>query len=138
MGAAENKALIRRILAAYAQADLEPFLEAIGDDFVWTSAAPEVFYGFGGCHIGRAGALAVMSKIATEYQLATYDVSELVGEGDIVWMTANVVFTHRKSGVRQTFKLVSRWQIQDGKVLALTEYFDSATLLINEGRLVAA
>lgn len=138
MGAAGNKALVQRVIAAYAQSDIDPFLESISEDFIWTSTAPEDFYGFGGRHLGRAGALAVVSKIATEYQLNAYDVVELVGEGEIVWMTANVVFTYRRSGIGQEFKLVSRWHVRNGRILALTEYFDSASLLLKEGRLVAA
>jgi len=138
VGAAENKALIQRILGAYAQSDLEPLLAAIHPDIVWTSQAPEAHYGFGGSHKGRAGTLAGMAKIATEYQLNTYKVVELVGEDEIVWMTANVDFSHRKSGARLKFPLVSRWQFKDGKVVALTEYYDSASLLLEEGRLVAA
>ncbi|HEY0105803.1 MAG TPA: nuclear transport factor 2 family protein [Rhizomicrobium sp.] len=135
MGAAENKALIRTILKAYAQSDLAPLLEAIHADIVWTSQAPAAHYGFGGSHKGRAGTLAGMAKIATAYQLNHYRVTELVGEGDVVWMTATVAFTHRRSGTQLSFPLVSRWQFQDAKVIALTEYFDSATLLIQEGRL---
>jgi ketosteroid isomerase-like protein len=138
VSAADNKALVRRILEAYAQSDLGPFLDAIDPDIVWTSTAPEILYGFGGRHSGRAGALASMAKIATEYQLNRYDVAELVAEGEVVWMTANVDFTHRKTGQRQRFPLVSRWHIRDGKILSLTEYFDSASMLIQEGRLVPA
>ncbi len=138
MSAADNKALVRRILEAYAQSDLGPFLDAIDPGIVWTSAAPETHYGFGGRHIGRAGALASVAKIATEYQLNHYEVAELVAEDEIVWMTANVDFTHRRTGQRQRFPLVSRWQIRAGKILSLTEYFDSASMLIREGRLVPA
>lgn len=136
MNAAENKALVRRILEAYAQADLSPFLEAIHPDIVWSSSAPQAHYGFAGPHCGRAGVLAGMAKIATEYQLNGYDVKELIAEGDVVWMTAAVDFVHRKSGQRMQFPLVSRWHIVDGKIRSLTEFFDSATLLLCEGQLV--
>jgi len=138
VAAAENKALIQRILAAYGQSDLTPLLEAIHPDIEWVSQAPEQHYRFGGSHKGRAGTLAGMAKIATDYQLNTYKVVELIGEGDVVWVTTDVDFTHRKSGTRLKFPLVSRWQFQDGKVIALTEYYDSASLLLEEGRLVAA
>ncbi len=138
MSAGENKAHVQRILTAYAQSDLEPLLNAIHPDIEWTSQAPAAFYGFGGCHRGRAGTLAGMAKIATDYQLNAYKVSELVAEGEVVWMSANVDFTHRKSGTRLKFPLVSRWQFNDGKVVALTEYYDSASLLLEEGRLVPA
>lgn len=138
MSAAANKALVQRILRAYAQSDLTPLLETIHEDVVWTSSAPLEHYAFAGPHHGRAGTLAGMAKIATEYQLNHYDVKELIGEGDVVWMTAEVDFTHRKTGKAMQFTMVSRWHIVDGKIITLTEYFDSATLLLREGQLVPA
>jgi ketosteroid isomerase-like protein len=136
--AAENKALVRRVLGAYAQSDLSPFLEAIDADMVWTVQAPAGSYGFAGRHLGRAGVLAGMGKIATDYQLNRYHVVELVAEDDVVWMSAEVDFTHRKSGTQLSFPMVSRWQFRNGKVAALTEFYDSASLLIQEGRMVLA
>lgn len=138
MSAAANKALVRHILEAYAQADLAPLLDAIHPDVTWTACGPSPFYGFAGRHAGRAGVLAGMSKIATDYAMDQYRVAELIAEGDVVWMTANVEFTHRKSGTRMAFPLVSRWEMKDGQVFSLTEYFDSATLLLQEGKLIPA
>ncbi len=138
MGVAANKALIQHVLKAYAQSDLGPLLEAIHPDIVWISQAPTAYYGFGGRHDGRAGTLAAMAKIATAYQLNHYQIEELIGEGDVVWMTARVDFTHRASGTQMTFPLVGRWQFQDDKVITVTEYYDSASLLLQEGQLVPA
>lgn len=138
MSVAENKALVQRVLAAYAQSDLEPLLQVIDPDVIWISQGPAQHYAFGGRHIGRAGVLAAMSKLAMEYQLHDYNLVELIGEGEVVWMTAQVDFTHRKSKRRLTFPLVSRWQIRGGRVLALTEYYDSASLLLQEGQLEPA
>jgi len=138
VSAAENKALVRRVLSAYGQSDLSPLLEVIDPDVVWVSQSPSAHYPFGGKHAGRAGVLAAMSKLAMEYQLHRYDVVELVGEGEVVWMTASVEFTHRRSKTRMSFPLVSRWQIRDGKVMSLTEYYDSASLLLQEGQLEPA
>lgn len=137
VSAAANKDHVRRILAAYAQSDLEPLLQAIHPEIVWITQAPPEYYPFGGRHEGRAGTLAGMAKIATIYSLNGYEIAELIAEGDVVWMTANLDFTHRKSGARLQFQLVSRWEFKDGKVLKLTEYFDSASVLLQEGRLAA-
>ncbi|MEI9885574.1 MAG: nuclear transport factor 2 family protein [Rhizomicrobium sp.] len=137
MSAAANKERVRHILGAYAQSDLEPLLQAIHPDIVWITQAPSAYYPFGGRHEGRAGTLAGVAKIATVYSLNRYDVVELVAEGDVVWLTANLDFTHRKSGARLQFQLVGRWEFRDGKILKLTEYFDSASVLEQEGRLAA-
>jgi ketosteroid isomerase-like protein len=132
---AGNKALVQRVLGAYAQADLDPLLEVIDPDVVWVSQGPQQHYAFGGKHLGRAGVLAAISKLALEYQLHQYNVVELIGEGEVVWMSAQVDFTHRRSKERLTFPLVSRWQIRGGRVLSVTEYYDSASLLLQEGQL---
>jgi len=138
MSAAENKALVQRVLSAYGQSDLNPLLEVIDPGVVWVSQSPPAHYAFGGKHVGRAGVLAAMSKLAMEYQLHAYNVIELVGEGEVVWMTAQVEFTHRRSRQQLTFPIVSRWQIRNGRVLSLTEYYDSASLLLQEGQLTPA
>jgi ketosteroid isomerase-like protein len=131
----ENKALVQRVLAAYAQSDLEPLLQVIDPNVVWISQGPAQHYAFGGKHVGRAGVLAAMSKLAMDYELHSYNVVELVGEGEVVWMTAQVDFTHRASKQRLAFPIVSRWQIRDGQVRSVTEYYDSASLLLLEGQL---
>lgn len=138
MSAADNKALVQRVLAAYAQSDLEPLLQVIDPNVIWISQGPVQHYAFGGMHSGRAGVLAAMSKLAMAYQLHSYNVVELVGEGDVVWMTAQVDFTHRRSKQRLAFPIVSRWQVRDGRVLSVTEYYDSASLLLQEGQLAPA
>ncbi|HEY0301710.1 MAG TPA: nuclear transport factor 2 family protein [Rhizomicrobium sp.] len=137
MDAAANKQSVRHILGAYAQSDIEPLLQAIHPDVVWVTQAPPEFYPFGGRHAARAGVLAGMAKIATLYSLNGYELIESVAEGDVVWTTANLDFTHRRSAMRVRFQLVSRWEFRDGNVVKLTEYFDSASVLLQEGRLAA-
>ena len=132
-----NKRTIRRVLAAYAEGDLEPLLAAFDDDVEWHSNALTGHYRFGGPHKGKAGLCEGLSVLAADYTLHRYEVRELVGEGDVIWALCDVAATHSRSGRPVSIPLVSRWQFGGGKVIAFSEYFDTAAVLAQEGRLPA-
>ena len=58
-----------------------------------------------------------------------------MGEGDVIWAMCEVAATQRPSGRPVSTVLVSRWQFRGGKVIAFSEYFDTAGVLVQEGRL---
>jgi ketosteroid isomerase-like protein len=130
---AANKAVLARILKAYETGDFTPFLDALDEDVVWNSHAGE--FRFGGARKGRAGVLEAMAIIATEYQITRYRVTEMVGEGDVVWATNEVSVQDRRSGRVMTFPLINRWQFKDGRIVAGAEFFDTAAVLKQLGRL---
>ena len=136
--AAANKVALNRIIAAYAIGNLEPLLAALEPGVVWTSYGPPDLLRFAGRHEGRDNCLAGLSAMATDFALHRYEIVELVAEGDVVWMQARVETSRRTGGPRHTISVANRWQFLDGKVVSITEYYDSASMLMNDGRLKAA
>ena len=134
MSAETNKQAMRRVLKAYGEGDHEPVTALFHDEFVWTSHAPLELFRFGGPHRGRAEAIVGMAMIAADYSMHRYDVIELVGEDDVVWMSARLDVTSRRSGRNFKLSLASRWQFRDGMLVALTEYYDSASVALAENR----
>lgn len=128
-----NKAILARVLKAYETGDFEPFLEALDEEVVWDSHADQ--FRFGGARNGRAGVLEAMAIIAAEYQITRYRTTEMVGEGDVVWATNEVSVQDRRSGRVMTFPLINRWQFRDGRIVAGAEFFDTAAVLKQLGRL---
>ena len=128
-----HKDAIRRVLKAYGEGDVQPVLALLHRDIVWTSQAPPAMFRFGGAHNGHAEARLGISTIAADYTIHAYEVGELVGEGDVVWLTATLDVTEHKSKSRFPITLVSRWQFRDGQVLSLTEYYDTATIAMMSG-----
>ena len=134
---AANKVALNRIIAAYAIGDLTQLLDALSADVVWTSHGPPDQLRFAGAHEGRDNCLAGLSIMAADFALHSYEVVEMIAEGDVVWMQARVETSRRTGGPRHTINVANRWEFRDGKVVSITEYYDSASMLMNDGKLKA-
>jgi len=130
-----NKATVTRVLKAYAQGDLAPLFEAIADDVEWTSNTVSENYRFGGRRTGRAGVLEALSLIAVDYAVRRYELKEVTAEGDTIWSYVDAEFMHRRTNKPIAFVLASRWKFRDGKIVAFEEFFDTAAVLEQEGRI---
>jgi ketosteroid isomerase-like protein len=135
---AANKAALTRIIAAYAIGDLAPLLDALDFAAVWTSYGPPDQLRFAGRHDGRDNCLAGLSQMATDFALHSYEIIELVAEGDIVWMQAKLETSRRAGGPRHVINVANRWEFRGGKIMAITEFYDSASMLVRDGKLRAA
>jgi hypothetical protein len=134
-GVEQNKEAVRRVLSAYGEGKLEPLLSILDEDIDWHSNAPESLYRFAGRHKGKAAMREGLSFLANEYTIHSYTVRELIGEGDVIWATCDAVATHRATSVRVSAVLASRWEFEGEKVVAFTEFFDTAGVLVQEGRI---
>jgi ketosteroid isomerase-like protein len=128
---------LRRIIKAYVQGDLEPLMVAAADDIVWNTNARPSHFRFGGEFRGRIGVKEGLSLLASEFSLIRYDVREVTGDGDVVWVLSDVIVSEHRTGRRANVTLVNRWQFRDGKVVSCTEFFDSVSALIALGRVDA-
>lgn len=138
MGSGEaNKNVLRRALKAYELGDFDPVLSLLDDNVVWTSNALAGHYRFGGRREGRAGVIEALSMIATDFAIERYMVSELIGEGDVVWAACQIEAHDRRSGRPVSLALINRWQFQDGKIVSCSEFFDTAGALHQQGRIDA-
>lgn len=137
MSSESNKQAMRRVLRAYGEGNHEPVTAILHDDIVWTSNSPVELFRFGGAHHGKSEAIMGMAMISAEYTTHHYDVLELVGEGDVVWMTARLDMTSRRNGKNFKVTLASRWLFRDGMLIGITEYYDSAMVALIENRVAA-
>jgi ketosteroid isomerase-like protein len=128
---------LRRIIEAYVQGDLEPLMVAAADDIVWNSNVPAPQFRFGGQFHGRIGLKEGLSLLASEFSLVRYDVREMTGDGDIVWVLSDVIVSEHRTGRRASVTLANRWQFRSGKIVSCTEFFDSVSVLIALGRIEA-
>ncbi len=131
----DNKATLRRVIKAYESGDFEPIYEALDESVTWASNSLANHYRFGGVRHGRAGVVEALSMIAADYDISRYDVVEMVGEGDVIWATSTLSLFDRKTGRPLTFPLVNRWQFKDGKIVSCSEFFDTAAVLQQQGRI---
>lgn len=131
----ENKATLRRMIVAYESGDFAPIYEALDEDVTWASNSLANHYRFGGVRRGRAGVVEALSMIAVDYEISRYEVVEMIGEGDVVWATSMLSLFDRKTARPLTFPLVNRWQFKDGKIVSCSEFFDTAAVLQQQGRI---
>jgi ketosteroid isomerase-like protein len=130
-----NKELLRKVIRAYVQGDLAPLMASSTDDVMWDSNAPAGQYRFGGSFKGHMGLKEALSLVATEFAILRYDIHEMTGEGDVVWVLSDLEVVENKTGKRVRLELANRWQFRDGKIASCREFFDSAGVLARLGRL---
>jgi ketosteroid isomerase-like protein len=132
-----NKDMLGRVIRAYVQGDLAPLMDNAADDIVWNSNASAEHYRFGGRFKGHLGLKEGLSLVATEFGILRYDIREMTEEGDVVWALSELEVLEHKTGKRARVMLANRWQFRGGKIASCTEFFDSAGVLKELGRLGA-
>jgi ketosteroid isomerase-like protein len=132
-----NKALVAQILRAYGQGDLRPLMAALDEAVTWEAHARPPHYRFGGQRTGHAGVSEVAALIAAEYAVQSYKVKELVAEGEVVWALSEAAYIHNETSMPINITSVTRWLFRDGRVVEFHGFFDSASVLAQQGRLAA-
>jgi ketosteroid isomerase-like protein len=138
MGAEE---LMRTIAAAFERGDLRPLMDSIHPDIVWKSASSHVgLFRFGGAYQDRTGILDVTSKIAMDYTFRFFKPREIIARGDVVWGLFDAEMDYQPLGQNLPPKAIRleiaiRWRLKDGKIIEHQAFFDTASLLAQQGQL---
>jgi len=132
--------LMRSIIAGFEQSDLRPLYAALHEDVVWKSASkhkgvmpPE------GDYKGPAGVVDALSKISLNFTFHHFLAKEILLGGDTIWGHFEVEFSFDPKGKRiapvpVNLEMAIRWRLKDGKIIEHQSYFDTASLLIQQGR----
>ena len=138
----EPEALMRRVTAAFEKGDLQPLFDSIDEKVVWKAASQHTdLFRFGGTHTDRAGIKDVTSRIATAYTFQRFSPKEFVSDGDLVWGLFDMEAEYRPLGkesvIPKKIKLefALRWRVKNGKILEHQAFFDTASLLAQQGEL---
>jgi ketosteroid isomerase-like protein len=132
---AKNKSALRKALNAYKDSP-DKFLALADPKIVWTQNAPKGYYPFAGTHRGRDAVFKVLGRIAGVYKFKSWKVVDIVAEGDNIWTACEAVFI-APSNKPVKFTLAGRWTFRNGKAVRYVEFFDTASALIQEGRIGA-
>ena len=135
----DGSELMRKVATGFEKSDFQPLLDAIHEEIVWKSASRhEGIFRFGGDYINRPGVLEVLSKISMDYTFHHFKPREILAGGDIVWgyFDIGLLFDHK--GEKGAAKIVNleiaiRWRLKDDKIIAHQAFFDTASLLIQQG-----
>ena len=135
----DGEKLMRTIVAAFAQADLQPLLNALHEDVRWKSASRHGGpFSFHGEHKTRAGVREVLSNIAKDYTFHHMKPKEVLAAGDVVWGYFDVGLCYDAKGKAADSKTVQldmaiRWRLKDGKIIEHQAFFDTAYLSQQQG-----
>ena len=133
--------LMRKVAAGFEKSDLQPLLTAMHDEIVWkTGSKHEGVFRFGGEYKGRAGIVDVLSKISMDYMFSRLTPKEIWSSGDTVWGIFDAALSFDPKGQSVPSNIVNlemaiHWRIKAGKIIEHQAFFDTAALLIEQGRL---
>jgi hypothetical protein len=133
--------LLRKVAAGFEKSDMQPLLDAMHDDIVWKTASKlDGVFRFGGEYRGRTGLLTVLSQLAMDYTFRRITPKEILASGDTVWALCDAVLSFDPKGKSVTANTVDleiaiHWKLKDGKIIEHQAFFDTAALLIQQGRL---
>ena len=134
--------LMRKVVAAFEKSDLQPLLDAIHEDIVWkTATKKEGVFRFKGEYQKHSGIRELLAKISMDYTFHSLKPKEVLACEDIVWglFDASLSFDQKARATvpRKTVELeiAIRWRLKDGKIIEHQAFFDTASLLIQQGQI---
>jgi ketosteroid isomerase-like protein len=136
------EALMRKIVAAFADADLRPLFDSVDDNTVWNSGSLfEGIFRFGGRYQKRIGVFDVTLEITVVYFFRRFEPIEIVSNGEVVWGLFQVEADYvplgqpQEAGKPVNLVLAIRWVVRNGKILEHQSFFDTAGLLAQQDEL---
>ena len=138
----DAETLMRKVCAAFEKGDLQPLLDSLHPEIVWKAASTQPgLFRFSGKYEHRAGVRDVTSQIAMDYTFHRFSPREIVAKGDVVWGLFDAEIGYQPRAGKDTSKhaileIAIRWQLKDGKILEHQAFFDTASLLAQQGQSV--
>ena len=135
-----GEALMRKVMAAFAQSDLRPLLDALHEDVVWKSASKqEGLFSFHGAYKNPSGVKQLLSFLSKDYTFRRMEPKEILSVGDVVWgyFDAEVCYDAKGTGAEpKTIELdmAIRWRLKDGKIIEHRAFFDTAYLMAEQSK----
>jgi ketosteroid isomerase-like protein len=132
--------LMREVVAAFEKSDLQPLFNAIHEDIVWKTASSQAgLFRFGGEYKNRAGLLVILATLSKDYTFYRFHPKEVLATGDIVWghFDVGLFFDPKGEGEPKrhiTLEMAIRWRLKDGKIIEHQGFFDTASLLVQQGK----
>ncbi|MEM7698220.1 MAG: nuclear transport factor 2 family protein [Verrucomicrobiota bacterium] len=113
--------------AAADPAGVEFFLGMVSDQVDWGSLGEgRLGMEFSQRRSGREEVLGYFQDIAANWELVSYQVHEIVSEGDRHVAICECAWKHRATGKVVETPKVDTYKMKDGKIVEFREYYDTA------------
>jgi ketosteroid isomerase-like protein len=133
-----NKALMLSVITAFKESNLEPLFAVLSPEVVWKATAPREFFRFGGIHRSIVGMREYTALLFSRYHFVRFTPRTLTSKGDQVWGLFEAEALHRPSGKYVKSDISIRWTVKDGKITEHQGFFDTASVLMQQGDLAVA
>jgi ketosteroid isomerase-like protein len=133
-----NKKLMLSVTAAFRDGHLEPLFAALHPDIVWTATAPKAFFRFGGTHRGLVGMKEYTALLFSRYSFTRFEPQSVTASGDQVWGLFAFEARHLPTGRIVRRDVSMRWTVKAGQIVAHQGFFDTASVLMQQGELTVA
>lgn len=132
---ASNRELMVSVMKAFKEGDLAPLFAAIHPDIVWHTHAPREFFRFGGTYRGVPGIREYTALLFSRYNYTRMAPRAITAKGDQVWALFEIEAQHLPTGRYVKSECVIRWTITNGQIVEHHSHFDTAGVLIQQGKL---
>ncbi|MEZ5669826.1 MAG: nuclear transport factor 2 family protein [Alphaproteobacteria bacterium] len=109
---------------------MEDALSILADDIHWCSlgdANPDIPFA-AECH-SKDQVRAYFQRLFTDWEMMHFTVDEFIAQGDRVVALGHCAFRSRKTGKVSETRKCDVWRMKDGKAVAVSEFFDTATIV---------
>jgi len=121
----QNVELVKKMYAAFGRGDVATILANLTDDVLWSFEANSAI-SWGGIRRGPQEAAGFFGGINQDLTDNVLDITEFVGEGDVVATFGTYAATVRKNGRRVTTPVAHYFRFRDGKVAEYRNFINTA------------
>lgn len=109
---------------------VEDWVALASPDFqIRSSADAHAEASFGAAPAGIEGLKAYLTDLVNHWIMESYEVEQLIADGDDVVAINRIAFRHRQTNKRVACPLVDVWTFRDGKATSVMEVFDTAAMI---------
>ena len=120
-----NTEIVKKGYECFGSGDIEGLLESYSDDISWET--PKVDNAaYSGARRGKEAVLEFFGMLAESETFTRFEPTEFIAEGDKVVVLGTFEVTVKATGKSFATDWVHVMTVQDGKVTAFREYFDTA------------
>ena len=120
----DNVEILKGAYAAFARGDLPAFLALLDPEVAWSEASG--FPSVGGTHVGPAAVVAVLGRVAAEWDGLTVTPDEFFSAGDRVVVLGETQGRHRATGRPFRSPFAHEWRLRGGRIVAWRAHIDTA------------
>lgn len=127
MSAESNRQLVMRGYAMFKNGDIQGILDICSDNIEWTSVESD-YVPFAGTFHGKSGLADYFMKLDQAVEFSSFEPQTFVAEGDTVIVCGKLRGKVRASGIAYDDRWVHVFTVENGKLIRMQQYHDTAAI----------